>query len=103
VVVVDAIFGHPRLASIYDAIDDDRSDLDAYVGLVEELGAESILDVGCGTGTLACLLAERGKQVVGLDPAAASVDVARRKPGADAVQWIVGDAASTASMPTEPC
>ena len=55
--MVDPIFADPRLASIYDVLDDDRSDLDAYVALVDELGARSVLDLGCGTGTFACLLA----------------------------------------------
>lgn len=45
----DLIFAHPRLAAIYDVIDDDRSDLDVYTALVEELGARSVLDIGCGT------------------------------------------------------
>lgn len=88
----DACFDDPRLALIYDDLDPDRSDLDAYVALVAELGARRVLDVGCGTGTLAVLLAERGLDVIGIDPAAASLDVARRKPGADAVRWIHGDA-----------
>jgi SAM-dependent methyltransferase len=90
--VDDAIFQDRRLAEIYDALDPDRSDLDAYAALVDELGATSILDIGCGTGTLACLLARRGKRVTGIDPAAASLDVARRKPGAERVRWLEGDA-----------
>jgi SAM-dependent methyltransferase len=90
--VPDPIFGEPRLARIYDALDDDRNDLDAYVTLVDELGARSVVDIGCGTGSFACLLAERGLRVTGVDPAAASIDVARRKPGAERVRWIVGDA-----------
>ncbi len=53
-----------------------------------------MLDVGCGTGCLAVLLAQRGLEVVGLDPASASLDVARRKPGADRVRWVLGDALS---------
>ena len=48
--MVDAIFGEPKLAEVYDAVDDDRRDLDAYVDLVDELGARSVLDIGCGTG-----------------------------------------------------
>lgn len=88
----DAAFADPRLAAIYDALDPDRSDLDAYVAMVEEFGARSVLDVGCGTGTFACLLAGRGLEVVGVDPAEASLEVAGRKPGADAVRWIFGDA-----------
>ena len=92
--VPDPIFADPRLAALYDIVDDDRSDLDVYVAIVEELNASTVLDVGCGTGTLACLLAQRGIEVVGLDPAAASLDVARRKPSADRVRWIHGDASS---------
>src|SRR3989442_14741024 len=88
----DAIFQERRLAEIYDALDPDRSGLDAYAALVDELGATSVLDIGCGTGPLACLLARRGKRVTGIDPAAASLDVARRKPGAERVRWLEGDA-----------
>src|SRR5215472_13160849 len=55
--MADSIFEHPRLAQIYDALEPERPDLELYVGLVSELGARSVLDVGCGTGTFACLLA----------------------------------------------
>jgi SAM-dependent methyltransferase len=92
--VVDAVFGDARLAEVYDPLDPDRSDLDAYAEIVEELGARSVLDVGCGTGTFACLLAQRGVTVTGVDPALASLDVARRKPGADRVRWIAGEVTS---------
>jgi SAM-dependent methyltransferase len=92
--VVDAIFGEPRLAEVYDLVDDDRNDLDAYLALVDELGARSVLDIGCGTGSFACLLARRGIKVTGIDPAEASVAVARRKPWAERVRWLVGDAST---------
>jgi SAM-dependent methyltransferase len=85
-------FEHPRLAAIYDALDSDRSDLDVYVAIAAELGAKRVLDIGCGTGTFALLLAERGYEVTGVDPARASLDVARGKPGAERVGWIEGDA-----------
>ncbi len=88
--VPDPIFADPRLAELYDCLDDDRSDLDAYVGIVSEKGATSVLDVGCGTGTLACRLAACGISVVGLDPAEASLHVSRRKPGAGSVRWVLG-------------
>jgi SAM-dependent methyltransferase len=90
--VVDAVFEHPRLVAIYDALDPDRSDLEAYVAMAVEFEARHVLDVGCGTGTFALLLAERGFEVVGVDPAGGSLDVARAKPGAQRVRWLHGDA-----------
>ena len=88
----DDVFEHPRLVAIYDALDPDRSDLDVYAAIIAELGARSVLDVGCGTGTFALMLADRGIDVTGLDPAAGSLDVARAKPQAESVRWILGDA-----------
>ena len=92
--MADNAFEHPRLAAIYDALDPDRSDLDTYVAIAEELGARRVLDLGCGTGTFAILLAHRGFEVTGVDPALASLEVAQAKAGGDAVRWIRGDAAS---------
>lgn len=92
--MADAIFEDPRLARLYDPLDPDRSDLDVYAAIAAEFGARSVLDVGCGTGTFACLLASRGLQVTGVDPAEASLAVARGKPGAGAVRWLHGDATS---------
>jgi SAM-dependent methyltransferase len=92
--VPDAIFADPRLARVYDPLDPDRSDLEVYAAMAAEFGAGSALDVGCGTGTFACMLAGRGLEVIGVDPARASLDVARAKPGADAVRWLEGDATS---------
>ncbi|MFF0017743.1 class I SAM-dependent methyltransferase [Streptomyces sp. NPDC005374] len=90
--MADEGFTHPRLAAIYDPLDPGRGDLDAYLRMAEEFGARQVLDIGCGTGVLALLLAARGIGVVGVDPALASLDVARRKPGAERVHWIHGDA-----------
>jgi SAM-dependent methyltransferase len=88
----DALFDTRRLAEIYDPVEGEREDLDHYLAIAAEFGARSVLDVGCGTGTLACLLADRGVEVVGVDPAAASLDIARAKPGAARVRWLHGDA-----------
>ena len=82
------------MATIYDAVDGDRNDLDLYVALVEEVGARSVLDLGCGTGSLAGRLARRGIEVIGVDPAAASLAVARQKPHAESVRLIEGDAST---------
>ena len=88
----DAIFADPTLARLYDPLDPDRRDLEPYLALARELGARRVLDVGCGTGTLALLLAAEGIDVVGVDPAGASLDVARGKSGAERVRWVHGDA-----------
>jgi len=95
----DACFSEPRLAAIYDPLEAGRSDLDAHLSIADELAVRSVLDVGCGTGTFACLLARRGFQVAGLDPAAASLEVARRKPGAEQVSWIHGDVSALPALP----
>lgn len=94
----DAIFDHPRLAIVYDDLDADRRDLDHYASMVAEFDARVVLDVGCGTGTFACRLAAAGVDVVAVDPASASLDVARRKPGANHVRWLPGDATTLPAM-----
>ncbi len=96
----DAYYAEPRLAATYDHFEGARDDLDLYERIAAEFGARTVLDLGCGTGELACRLARRQLAVTGVDPAAASVDVARAKPAADGVTWIVGtiDAAPTNSF-----
>lgn len=91
--VPDAIFAHPRLAPLYDAFDGPRDDLPSYVRIADKLGARSVLDAGCGTGSLAILLAGTGRAVIGADPAAASLAVARSKDACNAVTWVNAGAA----------
>lgn len=91
-------FRHPRIAAVYDELDPGRSDLDHYEQIVAELAATSVVDLGCGTGELACRLAARGIDVLGVDPAAPMLDVARSRPGADRVRWIHGDASALPPM-----
>lgn len=86
-------------AAIYDLAEGSREDLDHYAAIVEELGARSVVDVGCGTGVLAILLAGLGYAVTGVDPAGAMLDVARAKEGAELVRWVHGTAEA---LPTDP-
>ncbi|MEV5434948.1 class I SAM-dependent methyltransferase [Streptomyces sp. NPDC052682] len=90
--MADEEFHHPRLAALYDHLHPDRTDLAPYLRLAAKSGARRVLDIGCGTGVFALLLAGRGVEVVGVDPAGACLDVARATPGADRVRWIHGDA-----------
>lgn len=80
------------MVAVYDSLDAGRGDLEHYAAMVSEFGARRVLDVGCGTGELACLLARAGVDVVGVDPAEASLEVARGKEFAERVRWIHGDA-----------
>lgn len=99
----DALFAEPKLAEIYDLLDSrpDRPDLAPYLAMADEFHAHSVIDLGCGTGTLACRLAALGKEVVGIDPASASLDVAKRKAYANQVRWITGTAAQLKGLHTD--
>src|SRR2546423_15234341 len=66
--------------------------------MAEELGARRVRDVGCGPGTFALLLADRGLEVTALDPAAGSLRVARAKAGSERVRWIHGAAKALPSL-----
>ncbi|GAA3639115.1 class I SAM-dependent DNA methyltransferase [Microlunatus ginsengisoli] len=94
----DPTFADPRQAALYDALNGDRSDLDAYLAIADEVSARRVIDIGCGTGSLAVRLAERGFSVVGVDPATASLDVARTKPFAELVTWVAGDATALVDL-----
>jgi SAM-dependent methyltransferase len=80
----------PELAQFYDWDCPWTPDFDWFAGLV--VGARSVLDLGCGTGIFTAELAARGALAVGVDPAAAMLDVARARSGGDRVTWIEADA-----------
>ncbi len=82
----------PRLVALYDTVCAGREDTEFYLELATELSASTIVDVGCGTGLLACELADRGHRVIGVDPSGAMLGVARNRSGGDRVEWIEGDA-----------
>ena len=78
----DAELNDPRLTEVYDAECAWAQDDDYFVSLVNETPAARVLDVGCGTGRLALVLAASGHVVTGLDVAPASLARARLEPGA---------------------
>ncbi len=55
----------------------------------------AVVDLACGTGSAALAAAEAGAQVTGVDLTAELIAIAAERPGADAVQWVVADAAHT--------
>jgi len=84
-------YSDAQIAEIYDAVNPWAPDADFYLSLAGP-GPSSVLDLGCGTGTLCCALAKRGHRVTGVDPAAEMLAVARRKPHAEQVEWVESSA-----------
>jgi len=74
----------------YDGLNAADDDYRFYAALANERDARRILDLGCGTGVLACLLARNGHEVVGVDPDPEMLRVARSKPGAQVVDFRLG-------------
>ena len=83
----------PQIAEIYDLTSPWAQDADFYLSLAGRRPC-SVLDLGCGTGTLCCALAERGHRVTGVDPAAAMLAVARSKPHGEQVECVESSAQS---------
>jgi 2-polyprenyl-3-methyl-5-hydroxy-6-metoxy-1,4-benzoquinol methylase len=86
-------YQNAQIAEIYDLANPWAPDYDFYLSLAGPRPC-SVLDLGCGTGTLCCALAERGHRVTGVDPAAAMLAVAKSKPHADQVEWVESSAQS---------
>lgn len=87
-------FYDPRLVAIYNTI----CPLDGYEKLyfkvAKELSAETIIDIGCGTGLLTIELGKQGYSMIGAEPSRLVLEVARKSPSGEKVKWIEGDALS---------
>ena len=83
-------FSHVVLAKLLPALDRHARAPEPATAPSPPLG--SFVDLGCGTGELLLGLhrAHPGWRLVGVDGSAAMLDVARAKPGATRVQWILG-------------
>jgi SAM-dependent methyltransferase len=91
------LYSDPRIVALYDALNPFGPDTGFYLALAES--AAHVVDLGCGTGLLACELAKRGYRVTGIDPSREMLKVARHRPDGDRVTWIEGDAGALAFIP----
>jgi ubiquinone/menaquinone biosynthesis C-methylase UbiE len=85
--------GYDRWAAIYDREANPLIALEEPV-VREALGdvaGLAVLDLGCGTGRHSLPLALAGATVTGVDFSVGMLDEARRKPGAEAVRFLVHD------------
>ena len=93
--VNDRLFLEPRLCELYDLYHpwERRAELSFYLPLL--MSAETVLDVGCGTGELLRLARQAGHsgRLSGVDPANAMLQQARKRPD---IEWVLGAAASGA-------
>ena len=89
---LDLHYVEPKLVDLYDLENPHGPDTDFYIQLAADLNAQTIVDLGCGTGLLTRQLAVDGRRVIGIDPAAAMLAYARRQHGAERVDWIEGTA-----------
>jgi SAM-dependent methyltransferase len=88
--VVDHFFADSGLAALYDLLHpwEQRDDFTFYLKLV--MAAETVLDIGCGTGALLHRARQSGHsgRLCGLDPAVGMLEQARRRSD---VEWVGGD------------
>ena len=88
-------YNQAELADLYDDENVWDASADFYRDLAGRLGARTLLDLGCGTGTVTRgIAAAIGCTAVGIDPALPMLAVARRKTRHESVEWIEGDARS---------
>ena len=77
------VFGK-EYADAYDYLYQDK-DYKKECDFLEEIfskfssGVKSVLDLGCGTGGHAAILAKRGYQVVGVDRSEEMIEIAKKK------------------------
>lgn len=69
----------PEFVTLYDVENAGMWDTDFYRDLLDELGVQTVADIGCGTGGLALELAAAGIRVTGVEPAGAMIQVARQR------------------------
>lgn len=83
-------FSDPRLVAIYDIVNPIDSYQNFYVKTIKELSPKSIADIGCGSGLLTYELAKNGFQMIGIEPSASLLELARKRSGENNIKWVKG-------------
>jgi SAM-dependent methyltransferase len=92
-VPADEVFEDSLFASLYDHFNGWDVCDEFYLSLARERGGR-VLDLGCGTGLLACRIAEEGLAVTGVDPAEGMLRVARARAGGERLSWVKAEGQS---------
>jgi SAM-dependent methyltransferase len=74
----------------YDELNPADDDYRFYAALAASAGLSRVVDLGCGTGTLARMLAPAASSVVGVDPDPGMLRVARARDPEGRVDWRLG-------------
>jgi len=98
-VSLSAEFTDPRLVAVYDTLNpyEPGTQPAFYLGLAEEIGARSVLDIGCGTGLITKEFVDRQYAVTALEPSPGMIAVARRRVGEYRATWLNADTSALGS------
>ena len=100
---MDVQSAYNEWSATYDTNENRTRDLDSFLtrSLLGNLAAESILEIGCGTGKNTVFLAEIGKQVHALDFSQGMIEKAREKVTANNVRFEMADLTKRWHCPSE--
>ncbi|MET7337575.1 class I SAM-dependent methyltransferase [Nonomuraea sp. NPDC005650] len=93
--VDETLAAYESVAARYDELNarmDTSGLVDRFVEAAHRYGSggRRLLDAGCGTGRSSVAFGERGFEVTGYDLSPAMVALARRRPGAEGIGFLVG-------------
>lgn len=89
---LDLHYEDKMLVAVYDTENSRREDHSFYLRLADRLGVKRVVDLGCGTGVLACALNRDDRKVIAVNPSEAMLAFAKGSVGSEFVEWRLGGA-----------